>query len=138
MAERASIDRREFLTTLILIPIGAKLAGCGGDESPSPGNDGGCSGLDAQSTEFGSHTHCLCIPREDLDDPPTDGREYDTDQDCALPNEAHSHTVTLSQADLTMIADGGTVTVTTSKQFGHTHGFTLAKANANQDAGAAG
>jgi len=137
MAARAnqpdySIDRREFLTTLVLIPIGAKLAGCGDEESATPRDAAiGCPGLSAESSEVGNHTHFLCIPQADLDAPPKGGGEFETE------SSGHTHTVTLSQKQLQSIADGTSVMVTTSEDVGHAHGYILAKAGGSaMDAGA--
>jgi hypothetical protein len=135
---RARIDRREFLTTLVLIPVGAKVAGCGEDEKTRFILDGACGGLQAESSEFGNHTHCLCIPQADLDDPPAEGRQYQTDRDCDPQNTGHTHMLALTQAELTEIAAGVAVIKETQVGTGHTHTFTLAQSAGAQDGGASG
>jgi hypothetical protein len=59
------------------------------------------------------------VPQEDLNNPPAGGRTYTTSV------VGHAHQVTLSAADLTGIAGGGTVMVTTTLNDGHTHQYSL-------------
>jgi hypothetical protein len=118
---RTTIDRRDFLATLVLIPVGAKLAGCGGDDQSS--QTCGIEPLPV-STNVGGHTHTLCVLQADLDHPPAGGVTYTTS------SAGHTHTVSLTQAQLTTIAGGGSVTVTTSTASDHHHQFTLMLATA--------
>ena len=126
MAKRHEIDR--FLTTLILILVGV-LAGCGEDTvagSVSTADAGLCDGVESVSTRVDNHEHLLCIATADLNDPPEEGIEYETDETAEVP-QAHTHRVSLTQTQLQMIADNETVTVTTSSTRDHTHQFTLGK-----------
>jgi hypothetical protein len=119
-ANPKGIDRRDFLVTLILVPVGAKLAGC--NAYGDGGSGGSCDGIESTSTVASGHTHTVCVPQSDLDSPPVAGRTYTTS------SVGHTHTVTLSQADLGEIAAGGAVMVTTSLSNGHAHEFTISMA----------
>ena len=132
------LNRREFLTTaaggfvtLVLTPI---VSACGSDSTyggastTSNPTTPACDGAGETSTVTNGHTHTLCVPLSDLDNPPASGATYTTSV-----TEGHEHTVTLIQAWLMAIAQGQTVTVTSSAvSVGgtpvHTHGFAVAKA----------
>lgn len=127
MAQRYEIDRRGILATLILLAVAVKVAGCSDDEGSGPSADAGpCDGLEATSTLEANHTHLLCIPRTDLEEPPEDGAEYRTDTTAEV-RPPHTHTVTLTLAQLETLAENGTVEVTTSTDRGHDHTFTLSQ-----------
>ena len=126
------LNRREFLTstgsgivTLLLTPI---LAACGSDDSggtstsvvPTTPTPTGCDGAGETSTEVDGHTHTLCVPASDLTSPPAGGATYSTSIDAG-----HDHAVSLSQAQLTTVENGGSVNVTTTTVSGHTHGFSV-------------
>ncbi len=126
--------RRDFLrtatTTLVLVPF-APLLGCSGGALQGPGSDGGgsCDGLFEASTSTPDplaggqgHIHTVCVPTSDLTSPPSGAMTYVTS--ISLD---HTHTVTLSQAQLSQIEAGQTVTVTTSNNGMHTHMFSIAK-----------
>jgi hypothetical protein len=74
-----------------------------------------------------SHTHTVGIARTEIDSPPAGGFVRDTSI-----YSGHSHTFTISLADLTTVAGGGTVTVNTSTEApvysaAHFHTFTISK-----------
>jgi|HubBroStandDraft_1064217.scaffolds.fasta_scaffold431974_1 hypothetical protein len=118
-------NRRMFLshatTTLLLIPIVA-VAACGGGSSPN-GENTGCPGVDTVSTVVDAHTHSVCVLTSDLTAPPAAGATYTSTT--AL---GHSHTITLTAAQLSSINSGQSVTVTSSSVEGHTHDFAIVKA----------
>jgi hypothetical protein len=106
------MNRREFLSssmvTLLLVPIGARLAGCGTDAGPS------CDGVSTTSSVTNNHTHTLCVPLADLQHPPPNEQTYTTST-----NAGHAHTVTLTSAQLQMIETGAQVQVTSSSPYPH-------------------
>lgn len=128
------LTRRQLLargtTLLALVPVVGPLLGCsssGGDD----GAGGACSGgIDTVSTVDAAHTHTLCIQTSDLTSPPAAGMTYTSSVE-----GGHSHRVTLTQAQLTSIGGGQTVTVTSSNDVdtingeAHTHQFAVAKTN---------
>jgi hypothetical protein len=71
----------------------------------------------------------------DLQSPPAGGATYVTSSApdplaTGAPDDgAHTHTVTLSQAQLSSIKSGQTVTVTTSNNLDHTHTFAVVLAS---------
>ncbi|MGE5186135.1 MAG: hypothetical protein ACM31C_28965 [Acidobacteriota bacterium] len=119
------LDRRELLVRtgviLLLVPLATACASYGGS---GPGTDAAsCDGIDTTSSVAASHTHTLCVPNTDLSSPPAAGATYTTSN-----NGGHTHTVTLAQAQLQQIEEGGTVTVTSSNVQGHTHAFAIHRA----------
>lgn len=134
------LNRREFITTaaggfatLLLTPI---IGACGSDStSPSTSTttnptEPSCDGAGETSSVTLGHTHSLCVPLSDLDNPPAAGATYLT-----TTTDGHQHQVTLTQAQLMMVAQGQTVNVTTSTASapgftGHTHAFAVQKAAA--------
>ena len=133
----AELTRRDFFThagrLVVFLPVGASLiAACGS----SPNAD--CSSADTvmstgaalivTSTCAGAgagHDHDFTVQDTDLATPPAAGvtgnsSPYDDDQ--------HVHTVTLTQADLTSIQAGTTVTITSGTTLSHSHTFNFRKA----------
>ncbi len=135
------LNRRELLTmtaggfvTLVLTPI---LSACSAD-STSPGSTStttnptspSCDGAGETSSVTLGHTHFLCVPLADLENPPPSGATYVTSV-----TDQHQHQVTLMQADLVAVNQGQTVNVMTSSASaaglaGHTHGFAVQKMTA--------
>jgi len=125
------LNRREFLTTaaggfvtLLLTPL---VSACGSDSTSTTttttsSTTPGCDGAGETSTVSAGHSHTLCVPLADLDNPPAAGATYSTSL-----TEGHQHTVTLIQAWLMAVAQGQTVKVTTSSVTGHTHDFAVQK-----------
>jgi hypothetical protein len=60
------------------------------------------------------------VPKADLDAPPAGGGMYNTTTD-----SGHNHAIFLTNAQLTSIANGMVVMVTTTNVQNHTHGVTL-------------
>jgi hypothetical protein len=118
-----TLTRRELLsqsTVLLLVPLAGVSGACSSGSGGSSSNSS-CDGVFETSTVTNNHTHTLCVPSTDLSSPPSSGMTYTTSFD-----DGHSHTVTLTQAQLTTISDGGSVTVTTSSPA--PHDFTISKA----------
>ncbi|MDB5214620.1 MAG: hypothetical protein JWO86_2547 [Myxococcaceae bacterium] len=131
--------------TLVFSPL---VAACGSDNNPTPPTTTtnptnptppaptnptppanptlptipGCDGAGAVSTLVLGHTHTVCAPLADLNNPPAGGQTYTTS---AAATDGHMHQVILTQAQLMSIAAGQTVMVTTTVVESHTHDFSL-------------
>ena len=116
-----SLPRRQFFKEAAggFVVLTVLVSGCGSSSDGGGGGDN-CDGVERGSTSSQGHSHTMCVPRVDLNSPPASGATYDTSV-----SDSHAHLVTLTQADLTTIAGGGRVTVTSSNSGGHTHDFTL-------------
>ena len=131
---RNEIERREFLASLIVIPFGATVTGCGEDKIEPPPTDASCDGIEAVSTESEDrHTHTICVRQAILDKPPDESVTITTER---VGSGAHTHTITLTREQIVTLADEtGLVKVTTSTVYGHTHEFTLGVAGGSADMG---
>jgi hypothetical protein len=126
-------SRREFLSratvTLFLVPVAAACGSSSGSGAAAGDGDGGgaCVGLDPTSSVVDDHTHTVCVPATDLENPPSGGATYTT----SPPESAGAviagalHTVALTSAQLSMVQTGQSLTVTTSTDGGHNHQFVL-------------
>jgi hypothetical protein len=130
------LTRRQLLsrgtTMLMLVPvIPAVLQACSSGASGGGDDTGGgtCDGNFAVSTIDDSHNHTVCVLTSDLTTPPAAGVTYESSN-----NGAHTHKVTLTAAQLSSIAAGGQVVVTSTSDVDpnngddHTHTWTLSKA----------
>jgi hypothetical protein len=88
------------------------------DAGSDAGSDAGAQDLTFTSSQVQSHTHDFTLSTADIDHPPGAGVDGDT-----TLSASHVHHVTLTQAQLTQIANGQTVMVQTSSTGGHTHSF---------------
>ena len=114
------MERREFLTKLGLTAtwaaVAIRVSACGDDDPAGPGNgNGGSSG--ATGSVGTNHGHVVGITQADLD--------AGTAVTLTLSCVGHEHTVDLSSADVMNIADGNSVTRTSSSDAGHTHSVTF-------------
>lgn len=112
----------------MLVPVvPAVLQAC--SSSPSDGPSSSCAGADPLSTVNEGHTHSVCVPTSDMTNPPAAGATYTSSND-----GSHTHTITLSAEQLSLIASGQSVAVTSSSdvdpktQVAHTHDWTITKA----------
>jgi hypothetical protein len=134
------LTRRGFISALtVTLVLMLVIEGCGTTESRPQADAGtpadagtGCTGpFPTTSADDTHHAHRVCVPLEDLVNPPGGGRTYVTTKcTCADPSRVHTHTVTLSQSQLQMINSGTTVTVETSVELPdtpHTHSFSIQK-----------
>lgn len=130
------VNRRDFLATagtglvaLVLTPI---VSACGGDDdnasSVSPTTPVSCDGAGETSTVVDGHSHTVCVPNADIDDPPAAGSPYVTSV-----ADGHQHDVLLTADELTTVANGGSVTVTTTVELGHTHDFSIHRGSTISD-----
>ena len=111
------MQRRDFLLrlggALITVPAVLELAGCGDDPAPAaPSN-----GYDVTSTNAGGHTHRIRVLCGDL----TAGGAV-TYTSTATD---HTHRVSLTMAEVSMIVAGGEVIKTSSLDSSHTHDWTI-------------
>ena len=105
-------------TAWAVIAIGALYLAACGDSAVAPSS---VSDLSATSTVVNAHSHTVNVPSSDQMKPAD--TTYTTSS-----SAGHTHTVTLTAAQLASIAAGGTVTVTTSVNAttgNHTHDFVL-------------
>ncbi len=112
----------------MLVPVvPAVLQAC--SSSPPDGPSNSCAGTDPLSTVNEGHTHSVCVPTSDMTNPPAAGATYTSSND-----GNHTHTITLSAAQLSMIASGQSVHVTSSSDvdpktgLAHTHDWTITMA----------
>ncbi len=93
------------------------LIGCGGSStSPSAAAD-----ISSTSTVVNAHSHTANVPASDQLHPATTTHTSSTDS-------AHNHMVTLTASQLSTLASGGSVTVTSTLSTvtgTHTHDFTF-------------
>ncbi|MEW5742665.1 MAG: hypothetical protein AB1938_27355, partial [Myxococcota bacterium] len=99
--------------------------GSGGGGATGGGSGGGgsastCTTNGAHHTNISSnHGHALMVPAADFQ--ATGDRTYNIQG-----TSGHPHTITLTEAQRATILGGGTVTVTSSQDAGHTHSVTVA------------
>jgi hypothetical protein len=128
-------SRRQFLVAagrlMVALPVGWSIAGCGSSGSTA----GGCANAGKLATSGtslvftsscdSSHTHDFTLMTTELSAPAAGGVMRDTSIDTF---DNHSHNVTLTQAELTMIEGGATVTKATTPTNGHEHTYSFKKA----------
>jgi hypothetical protein len=145
------MDRKQFLGTLFVLPVGVFLVHCSSDsgskstasagtggaaDTGSGGGDAGgadpnapaaaptqSQGMDVYtSSTVGNHHHTFTFDDSDIATPPADGVSGDSSTD-----SMHSHTVAISSDQLAMVAAGDSVEVTSGVAGSHTHVFTFVK-----------
>ncbi|HEY4158411.1 MAG TPA: hypothetical protein VGM29_09945 [Polyangiaceae bacterium] len=122
------MDRKEFLGTLVALPVGLFLVSCSSDKmgSDSPAAPPTRSGTQTVYTSSDSgtplHHHTFGIDDASFSAPPSAGLTGDTSNE-----SSHTHSVVVSMAQLGQIATGQTVTVTTDIVQGHAHIFSFVK-----------
>ncbi|HEY3668901.1 MAG TPA: hypothetical protein VGL19_23050 [Polyangiaceae bacterium] len=127
------MDRKQFLATLLVLPIGIFAVHCSSSSSGSgsgtptasdpaapPSQSGG---MDIYTSSTNSaHSHTFSLDDTALSTPPAAGVSEDSSV-----VQAHSHLVTISMAQLQQVASGSSVQITSSNASGHTHVFTFVK-----------
>ena len=111
-------DTFSAFAVLLMIPVTA----CSSGDDDSGTGAGSCNGVGATTTNVSGHTHFVCVPLADLDSPPSAGKTYVTTN-----VQGHTHSITLTADQLTSIANGQSVAVTTTTDQGHSHDVTLSK-----------
>ena len=115
------MDRRKFIIkagqTFPIVAGAVYVIGCDSDPG-ADGNGNGSMTIVAVSTVDAGHSHRVEFPESDL--------SSDTDKSYQSSFDAgHTHAVVLTEAQLEAIANGGSVTVTSSDSGGHRHNFTF-------------
>jgi len=115
------MDRRVFIIeagkAFPVVAGALYLIGCSGS-SPAPSS---VADVQSTSTVVNSHTHTAKVPASDQLHPANETYTSSTDS-------GHDHMVTLTASQLSTIASGGAVTVTSSVSITtgtHTHDFTF-------------
>ena len=132
------MDRKQFLGTLLVLPVGIFLVHCSSDSTPMTSSSAGTTGADpnapaAAPTQSGGmdvytsstvsqHHHTFTLDDSAISSPPTDGVSGDSSTD-----GMHSHTVAISAAQLGQVANNESVQVTSGVAGAHTHVFTFVK-----------
>ena len=137
------MDRKQFLGTLVALPMGIFLVHCSSDSSPNTSSYGGGANAGAASTDpnapgapatqsggmdvytssvAGAHTHTFTMADSAITTPPAAGVSGESSTD-----DSHSHTVTISADQLTSVGMGESVEVTSGVTSSHSHVFTFVK-----------
>jgi hypothetical protein len=95
------------------------LAGCG-DSDDDSGSSGSSTVFTVDAAGVGPHTHTFSVPDATLATPPAAGFTTATSS-----TSGHSHSITLTQADLTNIAANMAVAANTTIVSAHAHAFTF-------------
>lgn len=110
--------RREALLVLAALPILPACGGGGGTDTGTGGSDTGGGGGSCGGIVDDNHGHTISVPRADV----TAG----TPQSYEIRGSAgHSHTVSVSAAQFTILGDVGMVILTSANTNGHTHQVTI-------------
>jgi hypothetical protein len=106
---------RLFLV-LMVMTVTVGLVGCGQATNQALGD------LTVTSSNVGNHTHDIVILRSAIQNPPAGQVIYTSTMTGSTP---HTHTVTLTQQNLTDIQRAAPVTVTSSVDANHSHVWTI-------------
>jgi hypothetical protein len=114
--------RSEFIQgALLACASGIAAAACGGEDDPGgEGNNGGSSGSEGAcgTTIASNHGHKLTVTKAQAQ--AGGAKSYDIQGD-----SMHPHTVELTAAQMTALADGDSVTVESSEDADHSHSVTI-------------
>lgn len=124
------MDRKHFLGTLLVLPVGIFLVHCSSDASSgssdanapaaAPTQSGGMDVYTSSTVQ--AHSHTFSFDDGSISAPPADGVSGDSSSAAG-----HTHTVAISMAQLQQISSGSSVQVTSGDTGGHTHVFTFVK-----------
>jgi hypothetical protein len=128
------MDRKKFLATLLVLPVGVVLVHC--SSSPSANADGSANDSNAPaapptqsggqdlytSSEVSAHNHTFMMDDASIAAPPAAGVSGTTST-----TAGHSHSVSVSSAQLQQVAAGQSVVIASGSASGHTHVFTFVK-----------
>jgi hypothetical protein len=98
------------------LAFGASLAGVGCGSDDDDGGDGSATGCG--STISANHGHTLTVPQADVD--AAADKSYDI-----TGSAAHQHTVMVTAAHFATLANGESVTITSSTDASHSHDVTI-------------
>jgi hypothetical protein len=129
------MDRKQFLGTLLVLPVGVFLVNCSSSDSGSSGGGDTTTpaapptqnaGMDIYTSSTDeAHFHTFSFDDADLTTPPAAGVSGATSN-----NEDHTHMVSISMDQLTQVGMSMSVQVATSFDSGHSHLFTFTKIGA--------
>ncbi|MDD5773490.1 MAG: hypothetical protein PHX78_08525 [bacterium] len=123
------MNQKNLLKILSILFIGIFLcleAGCKSSSNSTSSSD--TSGFQVTSSATNGHTHSVTILSADLASLPAAGATYtSTSSGGSYYSSGHTHTIFLSQQQLTAINSGSTVTVTSSVTESHTHDWVITK-----------
>ena len=125
MSKSKQISRGDFLKAIAVGGLGAAAAGslglggaaCGGDDTatgsgPSTGSGAGCAS--PMTVIETNHGHVMTVSKADVD--------AGVDKSYSIQGTAsHDHTVNVSALDFGDLAQGKSISVTSSSGSGHTH-----------------
>jgi hypothetical protein len=124
MSKPRTLDRRQFTTEAalaMLSGVAITISGCGGS-SPTAPSGGGGSGTPPTNGVSGSisanHGHVASISQSQLDA----GADFTLD---IRGSSDHAHSIDLSGSQLSQIAGGQRVSVTSTNNDGHSHTVTF-------------
>jgi len=112
------MKRRTFLARAGAAVFGIPAimsAGCGGEDGGAAGPDGGDGSFTVTNQDDSGHDHELVVLCADL---------AAGNMASYTATGAHEHTITLTQAQVIMVAGGESVSITFTD--GHTHTFVIA------------
>ncbi len=117
--------RRHFLTTASTSILGAGLlvnaVACSDDGETNTGSGSGGGGTPSGCSDeaiTANHGHSLAVPQADVD--AAAEKTYSIQGD-----SPHDHEITLTAADFTLLAGGGSVTIVSTSDGTHTHDVTV-------------
>ncbi len=123
------MDRKQFLGTLFVLPIGIFLVHCSssgsasGDSTAPAAPPTQSNGMDVYSSStVEQHFHTFSLDDASISTPPSGGVMGNTSID-----SDHSHTVAISADQLTQMSMGQSVDITSGVTESHTHLFTFTK-----------
>ncbi|MCX6560771.1 MAG: hypothetical protein NTZ26_09705 [Candidatus Aminicenantes bacterium] len=116
------MKRSEFLKMFgagaLVTAVAGVAASC--KSSTTPTNTVDSHTFTSSTTD--SHSHTFVVQKTEVDAPPTTGISRQTGS-----TNGHTHTFTMTQADLQNVLAGTPVTVTTGDTSAHHHDFTISK-----------
>ncbi len=124
------MNRKTFLGTLVVLPIGMFLVNCSSSSSSSDANapatlpikSGTQTVYTSNNSGLPTHAHTFGIDDMSITSPPSAGVSNDTSS-----VSSHSHSVSISMAELAQMAAGQSVSITTTNVSSHVHVFTFMK-----------
>jgi len=123
MKELVPLDRREFTLAAVLAALSGvtiTISGCGGDSSPSTPTPTPTpvAGGDKSGAISANHGHTAVITAAQL----TAGAAVNLE---LTVGNGHTHSVSLSAAEVTQVAGGTRVSKESTSEGGHTHTVTF-------------
>ncbi len=122
-------NRKQFLSTLLVLPVGIFLVRCSsdggssGDGNAPPTQPTQNNGMHVYtSSTVGAHHHTFTLDDSAITTPPAAGVNGNSSTDAG-----HSHAVSISMDQLAQVATGASLEIMSGTTSGHTHVFTFFK-----------